>query len=62
MLGSDEERLFEGIAMDQIKAVLIATSTPLNAWLLTSALSALGPNIDKHHQSQWRLGLLHTLD
>jgi len=39
VLGSDEERQFEGTAMDQTKAVPLETSTPLNAWLLTSALS-----------------------
>ena len=39
VLGSDEERQFEGSAMDQTKAVPCETTTPLNAWLLTSALS-----------------------
>ena len=34
-----KKRLLEGTAMDQTKAVPLETSTPLNAWLLTPALS-----------------------
>ncbi len=52
VLGSDEERQFEGTAMDQTKAVPLETSTPLNAWLLTSALSSSTLSFDKYHLSR----------